>query len=360
MAFACSHAKQPNIVDDVIACADRTIAREHPRNLTAIEARLALGHFDSLHAAIDASAKYGESAEDDAIIATAYARIGDLTAARRYAEHAAASPLDPQARCALADAWQTIGDEHRADAMLGRDAHFRCFGAVARSAARAGHHERAMALAARSDPYDPDAHAENLELVADAYIAAKDTAHARVALAELQRVQTDPATWGYRLSTRFAAIGDVAVAALAMRPTLDAAARDEFLSERATEVIAGTAAAGLKPELATLLARAVALSRDEEVIARELVADVVARYGDAARAHELVRELEALPPGDPADPVPPHYNLLDAYLSFGDLAAALHATDADAVRAEGFSEVAAYCQAHRCLPTPGIQAILAK
>jgi hypothetical protein len=42
--------------------------------LIAIDERLALERFDSLHAVIDTSAKYRQSAMDDAIIAIAYAR----------------------------------------------------------------------------------------------------------------------------------------------------------------------------------------------------------------------------------------------------------------------------------------------
>ncbi len=357
---ACGHAaKQPERNIDLIPAIDRMIAREAPQNLIAIDERIALGRFDSLHAAIDASAKYRETAMDDAIIAIAYARIGDPIAARRYAEHAATGEVDHYTRCKLANAWELLGDEKRADAMLGTDAHFRCFGEVAESAARAGHHDRAMALADRSDPSDPDAHAENLEIVADAYIATNDVVHARAALTELQRVQTDPAVWGYRLATRFAKIGDVTSAAAAMKPTLDAARRDEFLSERATEVIDGAAAAGLTSELPKLLARAEVLSRNDDEIGKSLVAVEVARYGDPAHAHELVRAVEALPK-DPASSIPARYHLLDAYLAFGDIESALSAADGDAVRGEGFSKVATYCRAHACLPTPSINAMLAK
>ena len=69
-----------------------------------------LGRFDSLHAAIDASAKYRQTAMDDAIIAIAYARIGDPIAARRYAEHAETGEVDSYARCTLANARQLLGD----------------------------------------------------------------------------------------------------------------------------------------------------------------------------------------------------------------------------------------------------------
>ena len=365
---ACGHsAKQPERRLDLVPAIDRMIARTAPSDLVAIDSRMALGRFDSLHVAIDASATYRETAMDDAVLAIAYARIGDAVAARRYAEHAAmpsATPtsgeIDRYVRCTLAKVWELLGDDKRADGLLGTDSNYHCVAELAACAARAGHHDRAMALAKRAaSATDSDALEEALLDVADAYIAANDVGHARAALVELQRVEPDPPVWAYHLATRFAKIGDVAAAAAAMKPMLDAAARDEFLSERATEVVDGAVAAGLTAELPRLLARAEALTRNQGVIDQSLVAVEVARYGDPAHAHELVRKVEALPQ-DPTAGIPPTYYLLDAYLALGDVEAALRAADGDAVRTDGFSRVASYCLTHACPVTPAIDAILAK
>jgi hypothetical protein len=376
--------KAPDVDDELRRLADRAAQWGSPPGLWPLaEEHRAAGSMEGFDSTLITRRDRTRSTNDHGWLALAHGAVGDRDEVDRLAAavepELGSDPDDPMngsTRCGFAMAYEYLGDEAEADwwrkAAEGYDW---CHEHLAVTAARGGHHERALDLLAEENN-DYGRVATRIKL-AEHYAGAGEKKRARLLLEEAETIIADgspgivlPGAQWPKIAVQWAAIGDKKRAKAAAKQALailavDAADEPAMLLLNGAEVAAALAAAGDKKAVARLVAKLEkARAEDARYVARLQTARLVAMFGSKKRGKALVAQVaQELADGkDEGTGFAARFALIDAYLALGDLPAAIEQASLTSVttpmEVEAVLKVARHCRLTRCKRTKAVSAAL--
>jgi hypothetical protein len=383
-AAGTAHAGKSDVYGELLRLTDEAAQWGSPPGLWPLaEEHLAAGTMDGFDAAVITRRSRSRSTNDVGWLALAHGALGDREEVDRLAADVGAElaktpdePLNGSTRCGFAMAYEYLGDEAEADwwrkAAKGYDW---CHEHLSLTAARSGHHDRALDLLAEENN-DYGRVATRIKL-AEHYAGAGEKRRAKALLAEAEEIIAEgdagivlPVAQWPDIAIVWAAAGDRKRAKAAAKTALALLAAESggeaaLLLINGPDVVAALLAAGDKRSAAKLVVRLEqARAGDERYVARLQNAKVVAMYGSKKRGKALVAAVaKDLEDGkDEGAGFAARFALIDAYLALGDLPAAIEQASLTSVttpmEVEALLKVARHCRVTRCKRTKAVTAAL--